>query len=138
MDGDGFDRWALTYDTSALQPVYHRAHRAVVDRIGSGWTRPIRILDVGGGTGQLLRLAASQVPVGSLLVGLDQSVEMLRVAAARLAGTRSILVHGAVEFLPLPTGNFDVVVSTWSMRHWSDQHGGIAEIRRVLTPTGVF
>ena len=138
MDGDGFDRWALSYDTSALQPAYHRAHRAVVDRIGSGWTGPMKILDVGCGTGQLLQLVAQQIPVGSLLVGLDPSVEMLRVAAARLAGTHSVLVHGAVECLPLPTGTFDVVCSTWSMRHWKDQHRGITEIRRVLTPTGMF
>jgi ubiquinone/menaquinone biosynthesis C-methylase UbiE len=41
---------------------------------------------------------------------------------------------GAAEHLPYPDGAFDLVVSTTSLDHWSDQRAGLVECARVMTP----
>jgi ubiquinone/menaquinone biosynthesis C-methylase UbiE len=38
------------------------------------------------------------------------------------------------EHLPYADGTFDLVVSTTSFDHWSDQGAGLAECARVMTP----
>ncbi len=43
---------------------------------------------------------------------------------------------GDVAALPFPDGSFDLVVSTFSMHHWSDPAAGLGEIARVLRPAG--
>jgi SAM-dependent methyltransferase len=130
---DRFDRWAATYDDSALGPAYAAAHAAVLDRAGRFVTRPRRVLDVGCGTGRLLSVASPAFP-GAALVGLDVSAEMLAIAAT---GPPAV-VRAAAEGLPFLGGSFDLVVTTMSLRHWSDQRAGLGEVARVLAPGGVF
>jgi ubiquinone/menaquinone biosynthesis C-methylase UbiE len=49
---------------------------------------------------------------------------------------RPSFVVGDVATLPFPDGSFDLVVSTLSMYHWADPTTGLAEIGRVLCPSG--
>jgi ubiquinone/menaquinone biosynthesis C-methylase UbiE len=63
------------------------------------------------------------------------------LAAAKAATSIELRIHylhvGA-EHLPFTDEVFDLVFATMSMRHWTDQAAGIAEIGRVLTPGGVL
>jgi ubiquinone/menaquinone biosynthesis C-methylase UbiE len=47
-------------------------------------------------------------------------------------------LHAGAERLPFTDEVFDLVFATMSMRHWTDQAAGIAEIGRVLTRGGVL
>jgi ubiquinone/menaquinone biosynthesis C-methylase UbiE len=134
-----FDQWAPGYDASAMQPLLYLAvHAMVLDRCAQAVLAPRRLLDVGCGTGRLLRSAASRFP-GTGLVGVDVSGGMLSVAAATaLAGTPVVLVRAAAERLPFADAVFDLVTATLTYRHWVDQAAGVAEIGRVLGPGGVF
>ena len=129
---NGFDRWSHTYDSSALQPAYREAHHAVLTGVRRLVRCPGRILDVGCGTGQLLRLAGTVFP-GSRLVGLDASGGMLTVAGHRLPRVQAV-----AERLPFRDHTFDLVLSTASIHHWSDDHLAMAEVRRVLVPGGLL
>src|SRR5262245_35778087 len=112
-----FERWAQYYDTSALQPVFRAAHDAVLDRARLLATHPRRILDLGCGTGRLLRAAAMLFPAAELF-GVDASGRMLTMAKATgRMPPRSALVRAAAERLPFVDGSFDLVVSTASFRH---------------------
>jgi ubiquinone/menaquinone biosynthesis C-methylase UbiE len=130
-----FDRWAHSYETSALQPVFQAAHAAVVARARNHLGQPRRILDVGCGTGRLLRIAGLVFP-GSVCVGVDVSGGMLTVATAR--GRRFACAQAAAERLPFVSQAFDLILSTASFRHWADSVAATREIHRVLAPGGVF
>ena len=97
---------------------------------------PHRILDVGCGTGYLLRLLAKQRPDAISLVGIDPASTMLHVAREQTSDQRIEFTAGAVEALPYPDRTFDLIVTTTSFDHWTDQQGGIAECARVLTTEG--
>ena len=95
-------------------------------------TTPINaILDVGCGTGRLLRRLTEAYPHAAAL-GVDPAPGMVRVA--RRNGLEAVV--GSAEALPLPDRAFDLVVTTMSFHHWGDQVAGLAEIRRVLAPGG--
>jgi malonyl-CoA O-methyltransferase len=133
-----FDRWARTYDDCALQPMFQAAHDAVLGRARRLATRPRRVLDVGCGTGRLLRAAMTLFP-DSVLVGVDVSSRMLAVAGSVVSPTRRLgHVQAAAERLPFTDATFDLVVSTASFRHWADQDAAMREIGRVLAPGGVL
>lgn len=130
-----FDPWARGYDEGVLQPaLYHAIHRALLRRIGALTARPTRILDVGCGTGQLLRAAADRFP-NTALVGTDPSPAMLAVAA-RAAPARFVLSEA--EHLPFADTTFDAVTATFTFRHWRGQTAGLAEIGRILAAGGAF
>jgi SAM-dependent methyltransferase len=99
-----------------------------------------RILEVGCGPGHLsVRLTRRPDRV---VTGLDLDPAMVdrartRAATSVDAGTPgTAFVVGDVAALPFEDGVFDLVVSTFSLHHWSDAAGGIREIGRVLRPGG--
>jgi SAM-dependent methyltransferase len=97
---------------------------------------PRRVLDVGCGTGYLLRGLAGRYPQAHALIGVDAAPAMVEVAAAHAPDERVGLSVAVAEALPFPAGAFDLVVSTTSFDHWSDQQQGLAECHRVLDPGG--
>jgi ubiquinone/menaquinone biosynthesis C-methylase UbiE len=136
-DIEQFNARAGSYDQSVAGRRFHRPIQQAVLRIAARLTpEPRAILDVGCGTGSLLRLAAARFPAARLC-GVDPAEQMLAVAKASLAGEPRVQLVGAVaERLPFEDAAFDLVVSSNSFHHWADQAGGIAEIGRVLAPNG--
>jgi len=137
-DIERFDRWATTYDQSVWQRRYFLPiHSAVLDLIdGMQAVAPQgSVLDIGCGTGRLLRTAALRWP-GARLFGVDPAERMIS-EAARLGPDVAFQVAGA-EGLPFPDRSMDLVVSSLSFHHWADQSQGLREIQRVLRPGGAF
>lgn len=131
-----FDQWAPDYESSDLQRlVFAPAHEAVLERCARFVPAPCRVLDLGCGTGRLLRVAASRYP-GTVLAGVDISTGMLSVAVEER--TPAGLVRAAAESLPFASGSFDLVIATLTLRHWADRVAGLTEARRMLAPAGVL
>jgi ubiquinone/menaquinone biosynthesis C-methylase UbiE len=95
------------------------------------------VLDLGCGTGYLLRRLARELPEATEMAGIDPAPSMIDVAAAASAADARIrLTSGVAEHLPFADGHFDLVVSTTSFDHWADQQAGLRECARVLVPGG--
>lgn len=95
-----------------------------------------RVLDVGCGTGELLRRVRANVP-DAVLAGLDPVPEMLDVAREKLSGRDDLRV-GYADRLPWNAGTFDVVVSCNMFHCISEPLTALREMARVLRPTGAL
>jgi len=138
-DVAAFDERAAGYESGRLG----QWHLEIADRTAARalacQRAPRRVLDVGCGTGYLLRRLAAQVPdAGARFVGVDLAPRMLRVAAGRAGDPRLRFARAAAERLPAADAAFDLVVSTTSFDHWADQGTGLAECARVLAPGGTL
>ena len=135
----GFDAWASTYEHGVLQPtLYVPAQQRALQLARQLLPGPRRVLDVGCGTGRLLRQARQHYPA-AILVGVDLAWGMVVTgAAAAPTELRIRHVRGTAEQLPFADRTFDLVIVTMSLRHWTDLGAGIAQIHRVLIPGGVL
>jgi len=100
------------------------------------------ILDVGTGSGLAVRELCKRTPSVGLVVGIDSSEEMIRLAHRRAASAalRNVrFLKMLEEELRFPNDFFDVVISNCGM---SESRAGfsqcVKEIIRVLRPGGVF
>lgn len=136
-DVERFNRWAATYDRHRLQRlVFEPMQQTTLDLASAQVASPGAILDIGCGTGRLLRSAQARFP-GATLEGVDAAAEMVRQAEASTpVGSGIQFRQATAEALPFPDSRFDLVFSTMTFHHWSDQRKGIAEIGRVLAPGG--
>lgn len=132
-----FDEWAPTYEQHWLQRRFFGPMQSVLIELAAEQVpRPAAILDVGCGTGRLLR-AAQQRFHDARLDGVDAAPAMVRQALATLPEGSPIHVQQArAEELPFPDHVFDLVFSTMTFHHWADQARGAAEVQRVLAPDG--
>ena len=128
-----------TYDSSPLQPtLFAPVHQTALQLAAHLVPDARRVLDVGCGTGRLLRQVRQRYRPAEL-VGVDLARGMLAAAiAATTTELRIHYLHAGAEHLPFTDEMFDLVFATMTMRHWTDQAAGIAEIGRVLTPGGVL
>jgi ubiquinone/menaquinone biosynthesis C-methylase UbiE len=94
------------------------------------------LLDIGTGTGRIAELFAGQA---SRVVALDKSLDMLRVARAKLQRlpTHSVeLVQGDFAALPFPAQTFDTVVLHQVLHFAPDPSVALTEAARVARPGG--
>lgn len=137
-DVHDFEEWSRSYEQSWLQNLYFdRVHRAALHLVSQrdGGRAPGSVVDVGCGTGRLLRKARELWP-SAALTGADPTQGMIDVAC-RLMPEATFLAASA-ESLPLPDASVDVAITTLSFHHWKDRAAGVREIARVLRPGGRF
>lgn len=117
-----------------------RIHRATLDL--AGFHAGQSLLDVGCGTGELVRLAADRSDNGGTLVGLDIEPLMIEQANTKVAKHRinATFAEASIDSIPYPDHTFDVVVSSLMFHHLTEaqQAAGLAEIARVLAPGGTL
>jgi ubiquinone/menaquinone biosynthesis C-methylase UbiE len=94
---------------------------------------PLRVLEVGPGTGGFAARVAAALP-GVRLTAIDQSERFVELTRARGIDAR----EGDVQDLPFGDEAFDVVAALWMLYHVPDVGRALSEIRRVLRPGGLF
>jgi SAM-dependent methyltransferase len=91
---------------------------------------PRRVLEVGGGEGELAERIVREL--GAELVGVDQSERMVEIQRAKGIDARV----GDAHDLPFADGEFDVAIAAWMLYHVADVDRALAELARVLRPGG--
>jgi ubiquinone/menaquinone biosynthesis C-methylase UbiE len=130
-----FNHWSETYEHSITQWLFFdHVHRGVLARVPASFI-PAGVLDIGCGTGRLLRRMQRRWP-SAALTGVDLAEGMLAQARRRTSAARIYLAQA--ERLPLKRESVDLVTSTVSFHHWSDQARGVGEAARVLRRGGLF
>ena len=92
-----FDQWATTYDRSYLQRrVFEPVQRTLLDMAVAEKPDAAAILDVGCGTGRLLRAARSRFPEARL-EGVDAAPGMIARAQAEGGARMTLLTRELYE-----------------------------------------
>lgn len=136
-----FDQCAQVYDQDRpkLIPSFDLFYGTMLRQIPFPADAPLRVLDVGAGTGLASSLIGAQFPQATFVL-TDISEKMLDVARARFKEssrhTIQLLDSRKLEF----NNQFDVVVSALSIHHLD--HAGkrdvYARLFQALKPGGVF
>jgi SAM-dependent methyltransferase len=147
---------------AALPPNHHAAHpgfagvrglvAALIFTVGRGGDADLaleltgvgpedHVVDIGCGPGVAMRRAATRG--ASSVTGVDPAAVMLRVGRILSRENRRDdpavrYLEGAAEALPLPDASVSVAWSLATVHHWPDLDAGLAEVRRVLRPSGRF
>lgn len=99
-----------------------------------------RVLDVGCGHGRTVERAAVMVGDDGLVVGIDASEEMLRMATRRckrlIEAGRLRLALADSASMPYPDESFDKIVTVHTLYFWDDPQRHLGELYRVLRPGG--
>ena len=105
-------------------------YRQLVGRAASG-----RVLEIGIGSALNLPFYGPEV---TEVVGVDPSPALVAMARRRQSGLRFPLkvIEGTGEQVPLESGGFDTVVTTWSLCSVMDPVRVLGEARRMLRPDG--
>jgi SAM-dependent methyltransferase len=121
-DGDAlYDTIGTGYATT------RRPDPRIAARIHAALGDARRVVNVGAGAG-------SYEPTDRFVAAVEPSAVML---AQRPSGAAPV-VQAVAESLPFPDGTFDAAMALLTMHHWTDQRGGIAELRRVAPRTVMF
>ena len=134
-------------DSSNLDARVRLHQRFSVNKVG--WHRWIfdqfslpphcRILELGCGPGYLCLDNLDRLPAGWELTLSDFSAGMLEQARRNLKGAREFEFKVIdAQSIPLESASFDAVIANHMLYHVPDRPAALAEIRRVLKPTGTF
>lgn len=145
-----FDQAAAEYDQlrRKLIPCFDDFYGAALSLLPRpsvcGDTRPIRILDLGAGTGLLSALALEAIPLAQVTL-VDLASQMLEQARARLAGLGGRVTIMVADYLDEGledrlAGPFHAVMSALSIHHLEDpdKRRLFAKVRGLLAEGGVF
>ena len=134
-----FTRWSESYDRSILQwLLFGPSHRAIIRRIKAEFgDQPIRVLDVGCGTGVFASKIRQALP-NAQVWGIDLVRGMLSKGRDRWKRHADAIcpIQADSERLPFGWGAFDVVTCANSFHHYPHQDKAVEEMRRVLKPGG--
>jgi SAM-dependent methyltransferase len=103
----------------------------VLDRFVRRSEERARILDIGCGTGTMLRYLSRYGDAQ----GADADEEAVRFCRLRSAGNVTQLTDAS---LPFPDASFDVVTMLDVLEHIDDDVAALGEVRRILRTGGIF
>lgn len=122
--GDAFAEWAATYDEDD-NPLIEAEQPVMEELVGN--LSGAAVLDLGCGTGRLMRLARQHG--ARSVVGLDSCPAMIH----RATGAR---VCADMTCLPFAHASFDCVLAGLAVGHLASLEGFAREAARVLRPRG--
>jgi ubiquinone/menaquinone biosynthesis C-methylase UbiE len=128
-----YDGIAARYDKT-WGPRFEAAAQQLLSRLGG--MKVQRALDIGTGTGVVLRVLGRQATAPVRLVGCDRSLPML--VRARRAATGVEAVAADAVGLPFCDESFDLVTANFVLSHLWDYREALREAFRVLRPEALL
>jgi len=127
----GFFTWAAPL-------VRHYGDRWTAEDAGrvADWLRPAvapggRVLDVGGGAGQLAVLLAAALDADVTVLDPTQALVEYVPSHPHVTG-----LLGAAEEMPFADSTFDAALASDAFHHFRDQNAAVREFARVVRPGG--
>ena len=130
-----FNRWAQQGRGESMERDHARIAQTIWERMDLSASD--RILDLGCGDGWACRFLAQQAPTGCLIMGVDISDRMLRLAREKSHAFSNVSYHcGRAEQIPVPSGYFTKIVSIEVFYYFQHQDEVLHELLRIMQPGG--
>jgi ubiquinone/menaquinone biosynthesis C-methylase UbiE len=130
MLADRYSERAEAYD-GLWSPVIRPVGERLIARLALS-AKTGHVIDIGTGAGALLPAIQHAAP-SSVIVGIDRSQGMLRLAKERHPGPLALM---DVQTLALPANRFEVAIVAFVLFHLPSPEQCLAEVNRVLQPGG--
>ncbi len=116
--GSFFDKRAGEYEAHMLQDQYRHHYYRMIAAPLPATDRPLRILDLGCGSGLELKSILAKVP-RARITGIDLSRELMAILRQNFTAyaEQIELVHGSYLELPFPERAYDYIISSMTMHH---------------------
>lgn len=128
---DEYDKISLKYEAK-INKIYVKKRIEEINKLLSWISTPLKVLDVGGGTGHTL--STLTLPEKSLKICLDLSTMMVKIAKRRM----DFLVVADGENLPFKMNCFDVVMSNDLIQYCPQGSRHVSEMVRVARRKGII
>jgi len=125
-----FERRAATYDGGYQGQASQRFYSLLLQEVTM--VEGMRILDVGCGTGTVLRAFADRCPIEGC--GIDIAENMVRLAKRKCP--EMDIQRSGCEHTPFADHGFDVLIVCMAYHHFSDKPGFAREAARIIKPGG--
>lgn len=125
--------WSRVYDK--MQPYFTSNEMREAGLELAALSKPMKVLDVGAGTGTLSLQVAERCGADQLTL-LDQSAQMLDQAKAKPPLAECDFVLSDAQTLPFDDDSFDRVVSSGSFYYFPNPVAALREQMRVVRPGG--
>lgn len=141
---DGRDSAAQVYGTAPSARLYNRLAAEAVGALARSAARPLRVLEIGAGTGATSTALLAALPSGSRYCFTDVSPLFLHEAEARLRDApvetsfRRLDIEQAPAAQGFEPGGFDLVVAANVLHATADLRRTLAHARSLLAPGGVL
>ena len=125
--------YEILYETEK-QHWWYAVRRKIIRDLINAYARPqkpIKLLDIGCGTGELLRELS---PLGEVS-GIDNSPQAIAFCKER--GLKNIFLAEGTD-IPFPDDAFDIVLCLDVLEHIKNDDAALKEIRRVAKPEGII
>src|SRR4051794_6805081 len=137
-----FDQGASRYDSNRRQlvPCFDDFYGTVLELLPAEPERPLRVLDLGAGTGLLSGMIAATYPQAHITL-IDIAPEMLRQAADRFAAMpERVTLRVADVATASLDGPYDAIVSALALHHLDDvqKREVFTRVADALVPGGVL
>ncbi len=137
---DALEKLIPSYDKANKIVSFNRAEKAREYAFKrSNIAHGMFLLDAGIGPGNMSKIALSNSDPG-MVVGLDASYEMLKVALRNLSKFNNEIhaVRGLFENLPFRDGSFDRIFTSFSLSDAADLDAAVGEFHRVCRNNSLF
>ncbi len=128
-----FNKQAEKYDSGNKGKHARSLYESVINKLDEISFN--NLIDVGCGTGNLLKLINSRYDVK--IAGVDLTPKMLNIARIKLGDEAELKVADSEE-LPFDDNKFDMAICTDSFHHYPHPEKVLTEIGRVLEPDGIL
>ncbi len=140
LDEAAHERLIARLEARAQSPVFAQLFDKYIDRLE---LKPgARVLEVGCGTGAMLRLLARRPDFHGTAVGIDQCPSFIRAASQcswdEKVSDRLTFQVGDVHRLAFPPATFDVVIAHTLISHVTDPARVLGEMARVVRTGGTI
>jgi ubiquinone/menaquinone biosynthesis C-methylase UbiE len=125
-----FDKRASSYDDGVEGKASGKFYRVLLEQVKA--IPGMSLLDVGCGTGTILRRIADKTPIQGF--GIDVEEQMI-LAARKKCPDMDIRVSPC-EHTPFNNQQFDAITACMAYHHFSDKKGFAEEAARILKPGG--